>query len=651
MKPYEPLPWRYLLAWYATSLCFFLLLPTWKFGLPLWQLPHSDLRAFSCLALAFLFSAGIGCLFRHTEHGRALWLTALFTTASFGLVFLGFLGARTEFSRIATIIAFAYAIVLVPVPYVMGASRTYWAVAFVALLAAGLVLPFVPTSPPLPKHSSLVIKTEYYNLDVETDRGLFPRSVLGGGLARIGDSYLRLSGDGQLYLFGWENQANELAVKPLPYPVPINGEEFAAAAGHPWETSTNEGVQESKVDLDHQGLHPEWFRTYGLLAQEVGSRLRLFVTHDYWKPAQECYVERVSMLEAERATILGGAVGPKWRTLYETAPCLPIRGEGSRRGVSFVGYFGGGRMALLDPQTLLLTVGEFGFDGVSSNEVLSQDPGNSYGKTLTINITDGRATLFTLGHRNPEGLFIDQSGTIWSTEHGPQGGDELNQLVRGKNYGWPFATDGTDYGAFSWPLLKPETAQAFQTPLFAWVPSIGISSLLVVQDELFPQWRGDLLIGSLKAQTLFRARIRDGHVAYLESIELGIRIRDLVEGHDGRIIIVTDGDSLVTIRPKQGHSGEALFAEKCSGCHRSSSTSRQTIGPNLFGVVGRRIASQSDQIYSPAFRQLGGDWTEERLDRFLTAPREFIPGTAMDYAGLADAAERSAIISYLRTQR
>ena len=619
--------------------------------MPLWQLPRSDLRAFSCLAFAFLFSAGIGFLFRNTDRGRALWLTALFTTASFGLVFLGFLGARTEFSRVTIMVSFAYAIVFVPAPHVIGASRKYWAVAFVALLATGLVAPFIPSSLPPPKHTSLVIKTEYYNLDVETDRGLFPRSVVGGGLTRIGDNYLRLSGDGHLYLFGWGNQANDPTVKPLPYLVPLNGEEFAAAAGHPWEISSNEGVQENKVDLEHQGLHPEWFRTYGLLAQEVGSRLRLFVTHVYWKAARECFVERVSMLEAERAAILGGAVGPKWRTLYETAPCLPIRGEGSRRGVSFVGYFGGGRMALLDPQTLLLTVGEFGFDGVSSDEVLSQDPGNSYGKTLTINIADGRGTPFTLGHRNPEGLFIDQSGTIWSTEHGPQGGDELNQLVRGKNYGWPFETDGTDYGAFSWPLAKPETAQTFQTPLFAWVPSIGVSSLLVVQGESFPEWRGDLLIGSLRAQTLFRARVRDGHVAYLEPIELGSRIRDLVEGHDGRIIIVTDTDSLVTIRPKEGHSGEALFAEKCSGCHRSSSTSRQRIGPNLFGVVGRGIASQSGQIYSPALRQLGGVWTEERLDRFLTAPGEFIPGTAMDYAGLANAAERSAIISYLRTQR
>ena len=667
MKSRKLLPWQYLTAWYATSLCILLFLPTWKFGLPLWQLPRSDLLPFICLTLAFLVSASFSCILQITDRARSLWLSALVTTATFGVVFLGFIEARTEFSRVITVVVFAYAIVLVPAPYVIGASRKYWVLAFVMLFAAGLVVPFLPSSlpsssPPQQQQTSALIKTEYYNLDVETYLGLFPKSIEGGGIARIGDSYLRLSADGHLYFFGWKNEANRLTVTPLPYRVPINGDEFAVAAGHPWEYSPMNTTPESReAQSERPGLHTEWFRTYGLLVQEIGSRARLFVSHLYWKAAQECYVERVSMLEADRATILGGAADPKWRTLYETSPCLPIRGKGSRRGVAFIGYFGGGRMALLDPQTLLLTVGEFGFDGVHSAETPSQDPANSYGKTITINIADGRATIFTLGNRNPEGLFIDPSGTIWSTEHGPQGGDELNQLVRGKNYGWPFATYGTDYGSFSWPLIKPEPAPTYQTPLFAWVPSIGISSLLVIQGELFPQWRGDLLIGSLRAQTLFRARIREGHIAYVEPIELGAiyatdwcpsrrcgRIRDLVEGHDGRIVLVTDADLLVTIRPRDDKSGEALFAEKCSGCHETSPTGGQRIGPNLFGVVGRGVAKLSDETnYSPALRRLGGVWTKERLDSFIKAPGEFVPGTAMDYAGLANAEERSAIIDYL----
>jgi cytochrome c2 len=376
----------------------------------------------------------------------------------------------------------------------------------------------------------------------------------------------------------------------------------------------------------------------------------VFVSHPYWHAAQQCWVERVSMLESDRAAMLRAAAGPQWKTLYETTPCLPVRGEGRRHGVPFLGHFGGGRMALLDGQTLLLAVGDFGFDGVASFEAQSQNPATSYGKTIAINIADGRATLFTLGHRNPEGLFIDRSGTIWSTEHGPQGGDELNQLERGKNYGWPYATDGTDYGSFSLPLKKPEAERGYQTPVFAWVPSIAISNLLAVERELFSQWHGDLLIASLKAQTLFRARVRDGHIAYIEPIVIGSRIRDLIEGHDGRIILWTDDDTLISLRPKEGTTGEGLFAEKCSGCHQAAPANINRIGPNLIGVVGRRVASLSGYPdYSAALHQFGGVWTKERLDEFLKTPGGACPGTAMDFAGEPNAAERAAIIGYLAT--
>ena len=173
-----------------------------------------------------------------------------------------------------------------------------------------------------------------------------------------------------------------------------------------------------------------------------------------------------------------------------------------------------------------------------------------------------------------------------------------------------------------------------------------------VEGELFPRWRGDLLVASLRGQTLFRARFREGHVVYLEPIVIGSRIRDLIEGHDGQIILWTDDDTLVSLRPKEGTSGESLFAEKCGGCHASVPMSGNFIGPNLIGVVGRRVASLGGYPdYSPTLRKLGGVWTEERLDVFLKAPGEACPGTAMDYAGEANDVERAAIISYLGTLR
>ena len=267
----------------------------------------------------------------------------------------------------------------------------------------------------------------------------------------------------------------------------------------------------------------------------------------------------------------------------------------------------------------LLTVGDFGFDGVASVEAQSQDPATSYGKTIAINIGDGRGTLFTwVCPKSPQGLYIERSGTIWSTEHGPQGGDELNRLVRGANYGWPYATYGTDYGSFTWPLNKPESeTQDYQAPVFAWVPSIAISNLLAVEGELFPQWRGDLLIASLKAQTLFRARVREGHIAYLEPIVIGSRIRDLIEGHDGRIILWTDDDACLSA--PQRHIREALFAEKCSAVNQISGN---RIG-DIYATwsVGGLPHWRAIGLLA-SLRGLRETWDEKRLDSFLKgAPR------------------------------
>jgi cytochrome c2 len=642
--------WLYVTAWYATSAGFLMLLPLWKFGVPWWQLPLSQSLPGACLAAAFVVSAGIAVLMK--PDGRRLLVVAVSELAIFGLVFLGLFVAKSDFSRAIALAMFATAIV-VPTPFVSNASWWQRALAFGALIAtvsvalsainaAGQAISQVPKSG--------LIRTAYYNLDMVIYSG--PKSLVhGGALARIGDSYMLLTGDGHLFAFGLDEQNDRPDFKELPYRVPINGVEFSAAAGRPWMTPLEDAIGEGqRAASGTEILNSEWFRTYGLLVQEVGRDARIFVSYAYWRAAEECWVERVSMLQADRVAFFRGTAGLEWKTLYETTPCLPVRGEHRRRGIPFVGYFGGGRMALLDSQTLLLTVGDFGFDGVASDAALPQDSAASYGKTLAINIADGHATLFTLGHRNPQGLYIDQSGTLWSTEHGPRGGDELNRLIRGANYGWPYATFGTDYGSLSWPLNKPELEQlGYEAPVFAWLPSIGVSNLLRVEQGLFSRWRGDLLVASLRAETLFRTHIRDGRVVYLEPITIGSRIRDLIEGPDGRIVLWTDEGTLVSLRPKQGATGEGLFAEKCGGCHQSEAISGNRIGPNLLRIVGRRIASLEYPDYSRCLRGLGGVWTKVRLDAFLKAPGALCPGTAMDFSGVTNEVERAAIVGYLST--
>ncbi|NIX77003.1 PQQ-dependent sugar dehydrogenase [Microvirga terricola] len=645
---------RYLLAWDVIAITPLLFLPVWRAGLPLWHLPRAQWLPFLCLVAAFLLSAAIAASFHRLARWQAAPLAAVCTAAVFGLVLLGFFLKGTDYSRAITLTMFACAVLLVPAPYVVGPSRHRAALgALIAAVAAG---PYaLSLAEQASSRQASLIKTEYYNLEVDTYSSAIPHPVVqGGGLATIGDHYLLVTGDGRFYLFGWGTPVEHLAVTPLPFRAPINGDAFARAAGRPWATPAS--YVDPAIESGRAGseiLNSEWFRVYSVLVQETGDDARLFVSHNFWHSDRDCWTERVSVLQANRQALLAGTAEAEWETLYETQPCLPVTGPDRRHGIPFVGYFGGGRMALLDAQTLLLTVGDFGFDGAASTKAQAQDPSTSYGKTIAIRIADGRTTLFTLGHRNPEGLSIDSSGVIWSTEHGPQGGDELNRLVRDANYGWPYATYGTDYASFAWPLNKPEAEwHAYRSPVFAWVPSIAVTNLIAVERDLFTQWRGDLLIASLKAQTLFRARIRNGQVAYVEPIVIGSRVRDLVEGHDGRIVLWTDDHTLISLRPKQSTTGDALFAERCNGCHQSVQVSGNRIGPSLSGVVGRRTASLTNYPdYSSCLRRLGGMWTEERLDAFLTAPRALCPGTSMDFAGIASPSERSAIIRHLGTLR
>ena len=205
-----------------------------------------------------------------------------------------------------------------------------------------------------------------------------------------------------------------------------------------------------------------------------------------------------------------------------------------------------------------------------------QELGNSYGKTILIDIDTGDSRILSIGHRNPQGLATASDAQVWSTEHGPQGGDELNLIKDGKNYGFPYVTYGTYYGTSNWPLNARQGAHdSYEKPIFGWVPSIGISQLIAIKNDLFALWEGDLIISSLGAQTLYRARIAEERVVLLEPLTIGHRIRDITESLDGRIVLKTDDDLLIFIRPAvlsefddfdPSVRGEYLAAQ-CEGCH------------------------------------------------------------------------------------
>ena len=150
---------------------------------------------------------------------------------------------------------------------------------------------------------------------------------------------------------------------------------------------------------------------------------------------------------------------------------------------------------------------------------------------------------------------------MWATDHGPEGGDELNILRRGENYGWPLVTLGVGYfGVVRPPQYTDPRAVGdhggFAEPVFSWVPSVGISSILVNDEQQFPLWKDDLLIASLNGASLFRVRLHDQDVQYVEEIEVGFRIRDMAHLPDGRIALLNDKDSVRFLSRSQWHCAD-----------------------------------------------------------------------------------------------
>jgi aldose sugar dehydrogenase len=221
----------------------------------------------------------------------------------------------------------------------------------------------------------------------------------------------------------------------------------------------------------------------------------------------------------------------------------------------------GGRMVLLPDDTLVIGLG----DGFIYREE-AQNLSNHLGKIVRIN-TDGsvpknnpfvsrpgaKPEIYSYGHRNIQGLVYDSDNKrLIAHEHGPKGGDEVNIIRPGVNYGWPLATYGLDYtGAKVSPFTEYEGTQQ---PEVYWVPSIAPSGMALYSGNMFPDWKGSLLVGALKARWVSRVAASAGKTADREGLfkELGERIRDVRTGPDGAVYLLTDnpdGKVLRVYRP------------------------------------------------------------------------------------------------------
>lgn len=193
----------------------------------------------------------------------------------------------------------------------------------------------------------------------------------------------------------------------------------------------------------------------------------------------------------------------------------------------------GGRLSVV-PGALLLSTGE-GFEFRKAAQDLNSDLGK------IIKVAPGKAQNISYGHRNVQGLAFDTaSGILWAHEHGPRGGDELNIIEPGKNYGWPMVSLGLDYnGAKITPLTSMD---GVQDPVYSWTPSIAPSGLAVYRGDMFAEWNGDLLIGGLASKDLRRLDV-DGKTVTGETRLLGdynARVRDVRVAGDGAILVLLD---------------------------------------------------------------------------------------------------------------
>lgn len=228
----------------------------------------------------------------------------------------------------------------------------------------------------------------------------------------------------------------------------------------------------------------------------------------------------------------------------------------------------GSRIVWLPDETMLVAIGDGGNPPLEIDGELSrfqaQKLDSQLGKILRLNddgsipkdnpfvkTAQANPAIWSYGHRNIQGLFADrQSKQVWETEHGSRGGDELNLVEAGKNYGWPIVTFSKEYtgGEISNKTSRPDMVD----PKLVWTPAIAPSGLVLYRGEIFPDWQGNLFVGGLVAKEVIRIKTENNKAVIQETIPIGQRVRDVREGTDGFIYILTDERSgqLIRLEPK-----------------------------------------------------------------------------------------------------
>jgi len=607
------------LLWFALGLAYLgVVVPANYLGALPWKLPPEQMPQVYMLTTAYVMNSLLLFGAAREDAGPGLLRTALLAALCYGLccgVLLIVPGL--EISRFLVTVSVVLGIVVAAVPFLLGARMLAAATMVTALLVIVGTMRLLAV-PRVDDGDFERLTSALHLVRFAPQEELVPEpEAMGGALEPVASGFLLVTGDGDFYHLDWSEGGEALTARNLGLSSPL----------------VNRGAVRNESDLEDSR-----YRVTDLLVRESAGGLEVFVAHLSWDAAERCMTLAVSGARLGPAPDYPASDDEAWTEIYRTNPCVAPPFDTADTG---------GRLLWMEGGRFLLGVGSFGMNGIDGPG-FAQDLEVDYGKVVLLDLA-GNAQVYTRGHKSIEGLIRDNQGQIWSTELGPMGGDELNLLREGRNYGWPRFTYGTEYGELTWPwVTRARNHGFFAEPVLAFLPSVSVTNLIQVGDRQFPRWHGDLLLGAMREGQLYRVRTRNNRVVYVEPLPVGKGVRDLAEAPDGRLVLWSDDGVIQLVsRGPEGRTGEDLF-KPCRLCHESVNGKPAT-APSLRGVLGRPPGSVEDFAYSDALREAGGEWTEARLSEYLADPQVFAPGGGKDEGAVPDPTEREILVQYLKT--
>ena len=382
------------------------------------------------------------------------------------------------------------------------------------------------------------VDTAYYSLKLKMIET--PIWSKYGGIESIGEKIFYVSGDSNFFqLQKNKNDQNKYDFIPLSIKKVDNNKDLFL--------KKNSSLLDDNYAWAYFGVKDVLIEKFKFIENKV-----LLVSSLNYNEDQDCYDMSLYLSQIISEDPMEVSI---WKKIFSSEKCLSIT---LTKKPNFAAASAGGRIVKLDDENILLSIGDFYADGVNG-PMLSQDLNNDYGKIIKININNQKHEIFSYGHRNPQGLYIDKNKNIFSTEHGPRGGDELNLVKKNNNYGWPYATFGTNYNSYNaykvdsnndenknkkiWPIDKTNnTHNNYTKPIFSWGNTFGVSNLIVYENDYFKKWNKNIVVSSLATKQLSRFiyNYENNSIQYMENIPIGKRIRDIIALKDGRIILLTD---------------------------------------------------------------------------------------------------------------